>query len=99
YVGIVRTNERLQKAWVEISDIRSQVSKLYASGKLSRELLELRNLVTVACLVVQSAMQRKESRGLHYNLDYPQTDDVNWKHDTILSLSSATHSCLETVKH
>lgn len=99
YVGIVRTNERLQKAWAEISDIRSQVSKLYASGRLSRELLELRNLVTVACLVVRSAMQRKESRGLHYNLDYPQTDDVNWKHDTILSLSSATDSCLETVKH
>jgi L-aspartate oxidase len=88
HVGIVRTNERLLKAWTEISNIRSQVSNLYSKGKLSRELLELRNLATVACLIIRSAMQRKESRGLHYNLDYPETNDLEWKRDTVISLST-----------
>jgi len=92
YVGIVRTNERLEKARADIGDIASQVEKLYASGKLSRELLELRNLATVASLVVESALSRKESRGLHYNLDYPETDDVNWKKDTVIQLERVSSS-------
>jgi len=84
YVGIVRTDQRLLKAQAEISEIAGHVEKLYLSGKLRADLLELRNLVTVAGLIIQSAISRKESRGLHYNTDYPETDDVNWKKDTII---------------
>lgn len=84
YVGIVRTNERLKKAQDEIAEIASQVETLYATGRLSRELLELRNLVTVAGLIIRSAQSRRESRGLNYNLDYPGTDDTCIA-DTVLS--------------
>ncbi len=84
YVGIVRTNDRLQKAREEISSIASQVEKLYSTGRLSPELIELRNITTVAGLIIDSAIYRKESRGLHYNTDFPDTDDLNWKKDTIL---------------
>lgn len=84
YVGIVRTNERLAKALAEIKDIRRQAKELYASGKLSARLLELRNMALVSELIVLSAQWREESRGLHYNLDYPELDDANFKRDTIL---------------
>ena len=86
YVGIVRTNARLEKAQEEVSEIMGQVESLYSSGRLSPELLELRNLATVAWLIIESASSRGESRGLHYTLDYPDTDDVNWKQDTILHM-------------
>jgi L-aspartate oxidase len=88
YVGIVRTNERLEHARSEVSAIATQVEKMYANGRLTRELLELRNLVTVAGLIIESALSRKESRGLNYNLDYPTTDDANWLHDTVLRKAS-----------
>jgi len=87
HVGIVRANERLETARLEVAQISERVEKIFASGRLSRELLELRNLATVAGLIVESALARKESRGLNYNLDYPDTDDVNWKHDTVLNKS------------
>ena len=75
YVGIVRTNARLEKAHEEISEILGHVESLYATGKLSRELLELRNLATVARLIIDCALSRAESRGLNYNLDYPNLDE------------------------
>lgn len=84
HVGIVRTNERLLKAQAEIAEIADQVEGLYATGRLRADLLELRNLATVAGLIIESALSRKESRGLHYNLDYLETDDVNWRKDTVL---------------
>lgn len=84
YVGIVRTNARLEKAQEEISEILGQVESFYAHGRLSHELLELRNLATLARLIIECALSRGESRGLHYSLDYPDTDDVNWKKDTVL---------------
>ncbi len=87
YVGIVRANARLEKAHEQVSEILGQVESLYASGRLSPELLELRNLATVARLIIDSALSRGESRGLHYNLDYPDTDDVGWKKDTVVSSS------------
>ncbi|MHB9036267.1 MAG: L-aspartate oxidase [Armatimonadota bacterium] len=84
HVGIVRTNERLAKALVEICEIRRQAEALYANGELSAKLLELRNMALTSELIVLSAQWRKESRGLHYNLDYPDLDDKNFKRDTIL---------------
>jgi L-aspartate oxidase len=84
YVGIVRTNDRLRKAQDEVAAIAAQAQELYATGRLSRELLELRNLVTVAGLIIRSAQARHESRGLNYNLDYPSADEA-CKVDTVLS--------------
>jgi L-aspartate oxidase len=84
YVGIVRTNERLEKAREELAAIAQDVEKIYSTGRLSAELLELRNILAVAKLIIDSARSRKESRGLNYNLDYPQADDTNCKKDTVL---------------
>lgn len=87
YVGIVRTNERLAKALEVVSQIEAQAEELYLTGKLSPELLELRNMALTAKLIILSAQLRKESRGLHYNLDYPNTDDLHFKRDTLLALN------------
>lgn len=72
YVGIVRSNRRLNKAIKRIELIKQEVDEFYANFKVSNNLLELRNLAQVAQLIVLCALQRKESRGLHYNKDYPE---------------------------
>ena len=84
YVGIVRTNRRLAKAQERLELIGHEVHEYYWDFLLSRDLIELRNLVTVAQLMVQCALLRKESRGLHYNLDHPFRDDRFFKRDTVL---------------
>ena len=84
YVGIVRTNERLEKAMHMIHEIKNIAADLYSNGKLSPALLELRNMALTAELIILSALSRKESRGLNYNLDYPNLDDEHCKHDTVL---------------
>ncbi|MBI5918285.1 MAG: L-aspartate oxidase [Nitrosomonadales bacterium] len=73
YVGIVRTNKRLQRAASRIKLLHEEINEYYANFRISSDLLELRNLVLSADLIVQSAQQRHESRGLHYSKDYPQT--------------------------
>jgi L-aspartate oxidase len=83
-VGIVRNDFRLSRALRHLTLIRDEVEKYYRRTKVSPELIELRNLATVAWLIVLSARHRKESRGLHYNTDYPETDDAYWKHDTVI---------------
>jgi len=84
YVGIVRNTIRLQRALRRILMMKEEIREFYKKTKVSVDLLELRNLVTVAALIVESAMKRKESRGLHYMLDYPKKDDKNFLKDTTI---------------
>ena len=72
YVGIVRKDERLQRARRRILLLEQETTEYYKHYIVSKDLLELRNLVLAASLIVDSAIRRKESRGLHYTLDYPE---------------------------
>ncbi|RMF35867.1 MAG: L-aspartate oxidase [Chlorobiota bacterium] len=84
YVGIVRSELRLERALRRIELLREEVEEFYRRTKLIPELIELRNMITVAWLIAQSALHRKESRGLHTMSDYPLTDDTRWRCDTLL---------------
>jgi L-aspartate oxidase len=83
YVGIVRTNKRLQRAQHRVQLLQAEINEYYSNYKVSNDLLELRNLATVAQLMIDCAISRKESRGLHYTLDYPEL--LAQAQDTILT--------------
>lgn len=83
YVGIVRTNKRLQRAKHRVDLLHQEILDYYSNYSVTNDLLELRNLVTVADLIICSAIQRKESRGLHYTLDHPET--LSSAKDTVLT--------------
>ena len=84
YVGIVRSTYRLERAQRRIKMMKDEIKEFYKRTKVSVELLEMRNLAFTAFIIIESAMKRKESRGLHYMLDYPERDDKNFKKDTII---------------
>jgi L-aspartate oxidase len=85
YVGIVRTDKRLMRARRRLDLLREEIRDYYWRFKVTRDVIELRNIAEVAHLIVECATRRKESRGLHYSLDYPERDDHNWKKDTVIS--------------
>ncbi len=84
YVGIVRSNKRLARAQRRVENIQNEIREYYWNFKVSSDLIELRNIATVAGLIIKCALHRKESRGLHYNIEYPTKNDRRWQKDTVI---------------
>ncbi|MDR0881901.1 MAG: L-aspartate oxidase [Candidatus Adiutrix sp.] len=85
YVGIVRSDYRLKMAADRLALVKAEIEEFFTGHEVGADLIEVRNIAQVADIIIRSARTRRESRGLHYNLDWPNRDDLNFKHDTILA--------------
>ncbi|RMG14813.1 MAG: L-aspartate oxidase [Deltaproteobacteria bacterium] len=98
YVGIVRTTKRLERARRRLRLLREEIREYYWAFHVTPDVVELRNIETVARLIVESALRREESRGLHYTLDFPERDDAHFARDTILERSALEPEAASTAR-